>query len=258
MDINFQFVLMFITISFALIVLIDVLYWAPKRLENKVTKRPFVIDNARSLLPVLVIVLIIRGFIIQHFYVPSESLEPTVVPGDFLLVKQYSYGLRVPVWGTKVFPGGQPQRGDIVILHWPVNPKYDYVKRVIGLPGDTISYVNKVLTINGKQAAQTQGKPSSFQLPDGTAVLVQEKQEDLLGVKHAIYVRDEAPREDFRDLIVPKGHYFVMGDNRDDSDDSRYWGFVPERNLVGKAFMVWLSWNKQTSGFRWSRAGTWI
>ncbi len=219
------------------------------------------LDSLRTTFLILLVVVLLRSFLYEPFRIPSGSLEPTLKVGDFILVNKYDYGLRLPVINKKIIKVGEPKVGDIAVFHWPANPKIDYIKRVIGVPGDTISYINKELYINGKPAPQklignaidTNGFGHYWQ------VLV--KQEDLLGIKHGIYLRSTVKAQNFNKLIVPKGYYFMMGDNRDDSLDSRYWGFVPEKNIVGKAVLVWLSWrgirswdwNGISHAIRWQR-----
>jgi len=267
MSFDFPFILVCATVISGLIWLVDSLLWVKKRqalatANNQSASRPKVVEYARSFFPVLLIVLLIRSFVAQPFRVPTGSLEPTVQPVEFLLVNQFAYGLRLPVWHSKIVPISEPKRGDIVVFRWPVNPKIDFVKRVIGLPGDHISYVNKVLTINGKKASQklvgyaVDSDGGSRNWP------VKVMQENLLGVIHKIYVcakQAQCPTQqvhNFYNLVVPKGHYFMMGDNRDNSEDSRIWGFVSEKALIGKAFLIWLSWDTKTSSIRWQRIGT--
>lgn len=213
---------------------------------------PLLVDYARSLLPVFVIVLVIRSFLFQPFRVPSGSLEPTVEPGDFVLVSQYAYGLRLPVINTKILDIGEPQRGDIVVFHYPVDPRVDFIKRVIGLPGDHIQYQNKQLTINGHKIKQT-FLSNTVDEEAGQRISAKVFRENLLGTQHRImqYLYT-GPTMSF-DFTVPKGFYFVMGDNRDGSADSRYWGFVPQKDLVGKALLVWFHWGDD--GIKWSRIG---
>lgn len=264
MDFNFSLILLVITLAFGLIWLIDILFWRKHRKSTvgKV-KYPLIVDYARSFFPILLIVLIIRSFIVQPFRVPTGSLEPTILPGDFILVNQFAYGLHFPVFNWEILPLGKPKRGDIVVFHWPVNSQRDFVKRVVGLPGDHISYINKILYINGKAAKQKFiGYASDSNSPTGPSWTVKVMQENLFGIKHNIYLcvnnNSHCPIamvQNYHDLIVPPGEYFMMGDNRDNSDDSRYWGFVPEKDLVGKAFLIWLSWNSATHRVRWQRIG---
>lgn len=263
MNFNFPLILLAATVISGLIYLCDVLFWAKPRKIAAHGKLPLLVDYARSFFPVLLAVLIIRSFIIQPFRVPTGSLEPTVMPGDFILVNQFSYGLRFPVWGWKFLSVGEPKHGDIVVFHWPVDPSKDFVKRVIGLPGDHISYINKVLYINGQEMPQTFVRTTTDSNGGNSGKwTVNVVEENFFGKKHQIYVCPitatncpNSTMQNFYDLIVPAGHYFMMGDNRDDSDDSRFWGFVPEENLVGKVFMVFLSWDSTNHSIRWNRIG---
>lgn len=195
---------------------------------------------ARDFFWVFLIVLIIRTWIASLYSVPTGSLEPTVIQGDTLLTTKYNYGLYAPVWDKKWIATSEPKRGDIILFHDPVHPKSTLIKRLIGLPGDRISYIDKVLYINGKQMTQT---PVS----EGIDVVMSQKipakimQENLDGIKHNIFINPDIPAQNFYNLVVPKGHYFAMGDNRDYSDDSRFWGFVPADNIFAKAQLVVLN-----------------
>lgn len=214
----------------------------------------WVFEQGRSFFPVFLIVLVLRSFLFEPFRIPSSSLEPTLLVGDFVLVNKFSYGLRIPVIDKLFVPLGTPQRGDIVVFSWPPNDKYDYIKRVIGIPGDKISYHNKILTINGVEIKQTNEKATSFIDEQGVLQNVDLYTEDLLSVKHSIYRKPAVPAFDF-EVTVPEGKYFVMGDNRDNSSDSRFWGFVSDKNLRGKAVLIWMSWNSEKTTVRWSRLG---
>ncbi len=232
-------------------------YLLPKHGAQPLEVTHFWTDQIASFFPLLLLVIVIRSFIIEPFRIPSGSLEPSLLIGDFVAVNKFSYGLRLPVTDTKIFQTGEPERGDIAVFSWPPAPKFDYIKRVIGKPGDTIRYDNKVLTINGKVAKQTFIEFTNFVNQYGQSVRVKKIREEINGVSHDIFVRTDEPAFNF-EIKVPKGHYFMMGDNRDDSSDSRYWGFLPEKNLRGKAFMVWMSWNSLLDKVRWSRIGHWI
>lgn len=249
---NFPLILTLAVLISGFIGLLDILLFEKNRRPGQ--KANWLVDNARSLFPVLLIVWIIRSFIVQPFRVPTGSLEPTVMPGDFLLVNQFSYGLRLPVLNTKIIPISEPKRGDIAVFRWPVNTHIDFVKRVIGLPGDHIVYQNKVLYINGVQVPQHYVGTSVDEEP-GLNIPVVQYQENLGGVKYTINVNPAGGETQNFDLLVPAGEYFMMGDNRDDSADSRSWGFVPEQNLIGKAFLIWMSWDSQTHRPRFSRVG---
>jgi len=257
MPINFDFPL-YLTLGVLIagvISLMDRLVWAPKR-KTKGSKQPLVVEYARSFFPVLLVVWIIRSFIVQPYRVPTGSLEPTVMPGDFIAVNQFAYGLKFPVLNTKFISTGEPKRGDIALFYWPVNTKIIFVKRVIGLPGDQVEYKNKTLTINGKTMPQHFLREDFSIEPGEKPVVVELKTEDLSGVKHKIFVKPMGGLDQDVSVKVPKGMYFVMGDNRDASEDSRAWGFVPEHNLIGKAFYVWMSWDPIKHNIRWNRIGT--
>ncbi|MCD6056272.1 MAG: lepB [Gammaproteobacteria bacterium] len=249
---NFETILTGLVFISGMITLMDSVYFKKRRVSAKL---PLIIDYARSFFPVLLVVLLIRSFLIQPFRVPTGSLEPTVLPGDFIAVNQYAYGLRLPIVHTKILSVGEPKRGDIVVFHYPPDPSITYVKRLIGMPGDTLSYIDKVLYINGKLIPQTL-IGNNVDIEPAMPLPVLEKEENLLGIKHRIFIRESrANSRDFYNLKVPKDHYFMMGDNRDDSLDSREWGFVPEKNLIGKAFFTWLSWDSDKHRFRWDHLG---
>lgn len=206
------------------------------------------VDLARSLFPVILAVLLIRSFIVEPFRIPSGSMIPTLLPGDFILVNKFAYGLRLPVVHTLILGIGKPDRGDVAVFRYPKNPSQDYIKRVIGLPGDIVHYEHKKLYINGELVPQ---ELIGRYPPEPAAIL---KMEHLEGADHKILLYPNAPSGSFT-FRVPEGEYFVMGDNRDRSSDSRYWGTVPAENLVGKAFLIWMSWDWEDNGIRWSRIG---
>ncbi|WP_456404295.1 signal peptidase I [Thiolapillus sp.] len=227
------------------------------------TAEPLMVDYARSFFPIFLFVLLLRAFIVEPFRIPSGSMMPTLLVGDFILVNKFAYGLRAPVTKTKLIDIGDPERGDVVVFRYPRNPKLDYIKRLVGLPGDRIAYRNKVLYINGK--AMPQVKVGVYEAVGSGERMTGswEMKENLDGVEHSILINPRVP--DFGpgcqvlangEITVPEGHFFMMGDNRDNSNDGRCWGFVPEQNLVGKAFMIWLSLDWNRSGiFDWSRIG---
>jgi signal peptidase I len=260
MNFDFPFILVCLTAVSGMVWLVDGLFFANKRQPQYAAdgklKLPLLADYARSFFPVLLFVLIVRSFVLQPFRVTTGSLEPTVIPGDFLVVNMFKYGLRLPVWHTKIMKISEPKRGDIMLFRWPKDERQDFVKRVIGVPGDHISYINKVFYINGTEAKQTL-VANATDTDDSGAISwpVKVYEEDLGGVKHKIYIRTDRPAEDFKDLVVPEGHYLMIGDNRDNSNDSRYWGFVPEKNIIGKALYVWLSWDNENHKVRWDRFG---
>ena len=262
MNFNFELILFYATLITGLISLFDILFLAPRRKRKQTktgqVKLPIIVDYARSFFPVLLIVFLLRSFLYEPFRIPSGSLEPTLLTGDFILVNKYDYGVRLPVIHKKLMGSGEPKRGDIMVFRWPANPSIDFIKRVIGLPGDHISYVNKELTVNGQKISQAFLQNSKTLDDRGGEWQAIEKQEDLLGIKHHIYIDPAKSSRDYQDIVVPDDMYFVMGDNRDDSADSRYWGFVPEKNIVGKAVLVWMSWDNSKTRVRWNRIGTLI
>ncbi len=218
------------------------------------TGEPWYVEYSRSFFPVLLVVLILRAFVAEPFRIPSGSMMPTLLVGDFILVNKFAYGVRLPVVHTKILETGEPKRGDVIVFRWPRDPSLDYIKRVIGVPGDRIRYVDKKLYINGKEIktsliSQYKGRgryahPYEF-----------EYEENLDGVRHSILINDGRRSRDYVD-VVPEGHYFVMGDNRDNSNDSRYWGYVPEENLVGRAMFIWMNWDFSQGSIDFSRIGT--
>ncbi|MGZ4954080.1 MAG: signal peptidase I [Methylobacter sp.] len=218
-------------------------------------KEPLLVEYARSFFPVVLIVLLLRSFIAEPFRIPSASMMPTLLIGDFILVNKFTYGIRLPVINKKIIELNEPQRGDIVVFRYPKDPTVDYIKRVIGLPGDRVAYHDKKLQINGVPINQVslgryQGVGQGEDMTGNEHL-----SEDLTGVEHSILIRNDAASAEGV-YIVPKGSYFVMGDNRDNSNDSRYWGTVPEENLVGKAFFIWMSWDWQHEGVGLDRIGT--
>lgn len=224
-------------------------------------KEPILVEYARSFFPVILIVLLLRSFLVEPFKIPSGSMMPTLVAGDFILVNKFSYGIRLPVLNAKIIEIGSPQRGDVVVFRYPINPKVDYIKRIVGLPGDRISYQNKRLFVNGEEVTQTpmgyyQGVGSGSNM-NGASVRI----ENLPGKEHQILIRQNQPNHQYPCLamgeyIIPAGHYFAMGDNRDNSNDSRFWCAVPDENLVGKAFFIWMNWEVGEAAIGWNRIGS--
>lgn len=253
MILNFSF---YMTILVFLSGIISLLDWLSlkKRRSSKI-KDFFFVEYSKAFFPVLLVVWVVRSFIIQPYRVPTGSLEPTVMPGDFIAVEQFAYGLRFPVINKKIFQIGEPKRGQIVLFRWPENRAIIFVKRVIGLPGDHIIYQNKQLYINGKKQKQTFLYTTNDINSWGYQRLVYVKEENLNGIKHKIYVQPIGGETENYDLVIPQGYYFMMGDNRDNSNDSRQWGFVPEKNLIGRAFGIWLSWDSLNKCIRWNRIG---
>ncbi len=219
---------------------------------------PLVVDLARSFLPVFLGVLVLRSFLVEPFKIPSGSMMPTLLIGDFILVNKFSYGIRLPVLNTKVVDIGEPERGDVVVFRYPEDPSIPFIKRVIGLPGDHIAYhnINKTIYINGEPIPQEyygiyQGVGSGSNMTGA-----EQRAEQLPNVKHSILVLpNRISRAPYTELVVPDKQYFVLGDNRDNSRDSRFWGTVPEENLIGKAFLIWMNWDSANDGISWQRLG---
>jgi signal peptidase I len=217
--------------------------------------QPWWLDWTAGLFPVILAVFVLRSFLFEPFKIPSGSMIPTLLVGDLILVNKFTYGLRLPVLNTKITEGNKPQRGDVMVFRYPPQPSLDYIKRVVGVPGDEVAYLNKKLTING-QPVSKDAVPDFF---DEDAMRYFKQYEEVLGgKKHRLLNDDSRPafipgvdefpfKQNCRYSVegvtckVPEGQYFMMGDNRDNSLDSRYWGFVPDKNIVGKAFFVWMN-----------------
>ncbi len=255
MDFDFSFFLVVASFVTGIVWGTYALYVKSKGLEYDEDKEPLLVEYARSFFPIVFIVLILRSFLMEPFRIPSGSMMPTLLVGDFILVNKFSYGIRLPVTHDKVIEISEPERGDIVVFRYPKNPSVDYIKRVIGLPGDRISYYKKKIMVNGKPTKQVSlGRYTG--VGQGTNMTGAELlSEDLITMEHDILINRGVPS--IQGVFeVPKGHYFVMGDNRDNSNDSRYWGTVPEENLVGKAFMIWMNWDLEHKGIDINRIGT--
>lgn len=220
------------------------------------------IDYSRGFFPVILVVFLLRSFLVEPFTIPSSSMRPGLVVGDFILVNKFTYGIRIPVLNTVLIPMNKVQRGDVVVFNFPPNPRVNYIKRVIGLPGDTVEFRNKRLTING-QAIVDQNDGSYDYLEQRVAMIHNDRFKETIGSKtYDVLNIPDAPtlmlsqvtdfpgrdqcRYDDSGFVckVPLGHYFMMGDNRDNSLDGRYWGFVDDRLLVGKAFFVWMNFSQ--------------
>ena len=221
----------------------DAWVWAPRRralagAQGTVPKEPTVVEYCRTFFPVILAVFVLRSFLAEPFRIPSGSMIPTLQVGDFILVNKFSYGIRLPLSHTKVVALGQPRRGDVVVFRYPPDPSVDYIKRVVGLPGDRIGYFDKVLYINGEPVTRA----SSARPVDGAGPQRVVVEEVLDGRSHHVQWFVGSPTVE-GEVTVPEGSYFVLGDNRDNSKDSRFWGFVPDANIVGKAMLVWMSWD---------------
>ncbi len=303
MAVYFSIFLVIVTIVTGIVWLADKFYLAPQRqlklvsaqaqcegelsdgIVEKILEPPFYIDTPVQIFPVIAFVLILRSFLYEPFQIPSGSMMPTLLDGDFILVNKFNYGLRDPVARNKFIEIGLPDRGDVVVFKYPRDPQIDYIKRVIGLPGDRVIYKNKILYIKPacsvaydkcpdfEQVKQTFKNKSDY-IDDGMPLsrytsVMGEKTHDFLVNEQILprtqhYFRQSGTQAN--EFVVPKGHYFVMGDNRDNSLDGRFWGFVPEENLVGEAVAVWMSFDFERTpdsllprwvptGVRFSRIG---
>ncbi len=234
-----------------------------KRNRDSRAREPMLVEYAKSFFPVILIVFALRSFLVEPFKIPSGSMMPTLLVGDFILVNKYTYGIRLPVLNKKIVQLSDPQRGDVMVFRYPKDPSLDYIKRVVGVPGDTIVYRDKRLTVNGQPVPASQNGSYSY-VGNGLSYITATVYKEKLGAAdHAMMVESDKPSVyppqvmDFPNrencsynaegegftCKVPAGHYFMMGDNRDESNDSRYWGFVPDENIVGRAFFIWMNFD---------------
>lgn len=260
----FEIILVVLTLFSGLVWLVDKLWWRKARQARAGLldeKEPLLVDYSRAFFPVLAIVLGLRSFVAEPFRIPSSSMMPSLLVGDFILVNKFAYGLRLPITNTKFLPLGEPKRGDVVVFRPPHHPDEDWIKRIIGLPGDTVAYRDNTVYINGQPvqyrkvgtyAGSGQGTEAS-----GSTLLT----EELPGRPHPVLEREDMPYflQGEGEWKVPPGQYFVMGDNRDNSEDSRFWPqgahFLPEQNLRGKAFLIWMHWDRSAGGVDFHRIG---
>jgi signal peptidase I len=248
--IGFPLFMLLMLLLTGIIWLVDYLFFEKKRAG---AAEPTALEYAKSFFPVILLVFVIRSFIVEPFKIPSGSMNPTLLAGDYILVNKFSYGLRIPVLNSVFLNTGEPKHGDVMVFHFPPNPKIDYIKRVVGLAGDRIQYQNKQLMINDQVIELSPLVGSDEAMQEESIVSVKRLEEQLFDVKHEILIHDIPNRysqntigDQFLNgetIVVPEGHYFVMGDNRDNSSDGRVWGFVPDENLVGKAFLIWFNFD---------------
>jgi signal peptidase I len=253
---NFALVLFVLTLFTGAFALADGVYFRRQRAPGQ--KEPWWIEYPKSFFPVILIVFLLRSFLVEPFKIPSGSMVPTLLVGDFILVNKFAYGIRLPIVNRKIVRIGEPKRGEVMVFRYPEDPSLDYIKRVVGLPGDRITYANKRLTINGVELPR---RPLQDYLNRERIHYSKQYLENLGGVEHSILIEDDVPAAipfvrpfPFREnctynnsgvtCTVPPGHYFMMGDNRDNSADSRVWGFVPDENIVGKAFFIWFNFSE--------------
>lgn len=290
---TFALILVVLTFLTGVVWIIDKLKWGPARkaarqsaqdkaeigLDEatlaKIHPENVVIENARSLFPVIAVVFVLRSFLYEPFQIPSGSMMPTLLIGDFILVEKFSYGVKEPVWQNTLIPVSLPKRGDVAVFKYPEDPRVDFIKRVVGLPGDRIVYKDKQLYLVPACETENCGNYKALDMQflgdqkfTDEPEMMQVYSEVLGEVAHQVIVnpnrRDHTgyyyQQKDMKtynyEWVVPEGNYFMMGDNRDNSKDSRYWGFVPEQNLVGKAVATWISFEfyRDPNGF----LPTWI
>lgn len=256
---NFPLVLLILLVVTGGIWLLDYFVLSHKRVSGN-TEEPWWVEYPKSFFPIILIVFSLRSFLVEPFKIPSGSMIPTLLIGDFILVNKYTYGIRLPVANLKIIDMNEPQRGEVMVFRFPEDPSIDYIKRVIGVPGDMITYRNKQLSINDVPVQLEQG--GDYKYIDGPAyIYTQRFKENMDGSEHDILINEDMPdiqlsaihhfpnRENCTfdrtgfSCKVPEGNYFTLGDNRDGSSDSRYWGFVPENHIVGKAFLIWWNFN---------------
>ena len=236
----FALIMVIVLTITGLIWLLDIFVLSKKRAAN--AKDPILVEYSKSFFPVIFLVFFIRSFIAEPFKIPSGSMMPTLLAGDFILVSKFSYGIRVPILNYTMIEVDKPKRGDVFVFHYPPKPSIDYIKRVVGLPGDVIEYKSKTLYINNKKIEQTFVDKYPYVMNEIHHIEAKEFKEALGNVNHSILIHD-LPGENFK-FEVPQGHYLAFGDNRDNSADSRVWGFVPEHNLVGRAFFIWFNFGE--------------
>jgi signal peptidase I len=262
---DFSLLLVLLTALSGLIWLFDSLLLRRRRMDRAVRKElqrprdPVLVEYSRSLFPILLLVLLFRSFLFEPFKIPSGSMIPTLLIGDFIVVNKFAYGLRLPVVNRKILPIGEPRRGDVVVFRYPVDPRVNFIKRTVGLPGDTITYRDKQLFINGEPVdTVARGRFTSSDIKCDTPRADAVRMEETLGeVTHEILIHENSGSRN-QQWVVPEGHYFVMGDNRDRSNDSREWGFVPESHLMGRAVGIWLNFDYKKGCGDLSRIGNGI
>jgi len=257
MQFNLELILVIGVIFFGLVMLYY--FFMGDRISRPIDElEPILLDYSKSFLPFFIILLVIRSFIVEPFRIPSGSMIPTLEVGDFIFVKKYSYALRLPILNTEIITLEKPERGDVAVFRYPVNPGVNYIKRVIGLPGDHIEWTaDKKLIINGLTVKTLAINDYNYKDGRGESLVSKQFTETFANNKSHEVINFPDPTKAGH-WVVPEGHYFMMGDNRDKSSDSRFWGFVPESHFIGKASLVWMHWNwfDNGDGFQSNRIGT--
>ena len=248
----FALFMIIILVVTGLIWLLDIAVLSKNRAVG--TQEPTIVEYAKSFFPVILVVFLVRSFIVEPFKIPSGSMMPTLLAGDYILVNKFDYGFRLPILNNTIIKMGSPSRGDVVVFHYPPDPSIDYIKRVVGLPGDKVRYEDKRLIINDKPLEVELIGHYDYVLSGLNMMSAKQYQEQLGEVKYDILIHDVMANYDAdsigakfainEEITVPAGHYLAMGDNRDNSSDSRVWGFVPDQNLVGKAFFIWMNFDQ--------------
>lgn len=218
----------------------------------KKNKQTLIVEYARAFFPVILIVFLLRSFLVEPFKIPSGSMYPSLYIGDYILVNKYAYGIRLPIIHYKLVDIDSPRRGEVAVFRYPVNESDNYIKRIVGLPGDRIMYKNKQIYVNGDPMPLESATPYELRHGEGVVEKFTRRMETLGDIRHAMITTDRPDPEPY-EIVVQPGHYFVMGDNRDNSNDSRNWGLVPEANLVGRAFFIWFSLNEADGQWFWRR-----
>jgi signal peptidase I len=261
---DFSLILVLLTFGMGFLWALDALLLKPRREAaaragfegEKPPKEPMLVEFSRSFFPIVLVVLLIRSFAFEPFRIPSSSMMPTLRVGDFIFVSKFSYGLRLPVLNTKVLALGAPERGDVAVFRLPSDPATNYIKRIVGVPGDTVSLRDKHLWINGEPVPmELHGEVTRIEC-GGFWFSAQLAAESIGSRSHSIYISDQRDRDSpFLDRPVPEGQYLVMGDNRDCSRDGRVIGYIPEENMVGRAVRIWMNWDSESGRPLWHRIG---
>ena len=264
MSFDFSAILLILTVASGAIWAFDSRVLRPRRIartggeagavDTAAVGESVFVEYARSFFPVFLLVLLLRSFVFEPFRIPSASMMPTLLIGDFILVNKYEFGIRLPVINVKIIRNRTPHRGDVVVFRYPEDPSVPFIKRVIGVPGDRVMYRDKALYINGEKMDQSPLGQYHVAGAGATMDGVSLQGEQLGDASHSILLDPDRPALDMQ-VVVPEGQYFVLGDNRDNSRDSRFWGFVPDRNLIGRAFVIWMNWDIKNGGIDWSRLG---